>query len=405
MTKFRTIILIITILGAIVRLAAIQDQPPFSDEVQVVFTAHNYIERGHFTPTMPHHPNLRNILVYISTHLLGFGAIGVRGFSLLFGIASIPLLAFLIYRMTSNVTASCLAAFFLAADPFHITFSRDAIQETHTIFLFLLGTYLALNSFNDEKGPSRWWLLPLSGIAFGLGLASKAHALFPMLTCLAFIGFKTLKTGNKGLMLFSVLSLSVIPANVYLLTDAFWFSRGYSFEEWIFMKQLIIEIMAKKVIVAPMEVNIDIHAWEWFIKPFLGYAGFVPSEGRNIISIATGNPLVWLLVLPSSIFLFTTKHRLHTSILIQAFFWISYLPLVFAPRPIFLLSASAVIPFAYALVGLSLSDLIKKWGGKPLTVYILAVVIVSLLLLPLSMGRTQDFRYLYPIMQRFNPHT
>ena len=64
--------------------------------------------------------------------------------SLLLGILGVPLLGILVYRITGSRIAGVLAAFLLALDPVHITFSRQALQEVHTIFFLLLAAVLII---------------------------------------------------------------------------------------------------------------------------------------------------------------------------------------------------------------------------------------------------------------------
>lgn len=404
MKKLYVALLIITTAGLLLRFYGITEQPPTMDEVQTTFSAENYIERGQFGPTSPYHPNLRNILVYLSMNALGTGAFGLRGFSLLFGIVSIPLLGVIVFRLTSNIEAASLSALFLALDPVHITFSRQSIQEVHTAFFFLLGTLLVIMNMRDEKDMlQRWWLLPLAGIAFGLGLASKTHALFPLLVCIAVVINSALRLRNVTLFVFGILSLTALPFTIYLLTYIPWFGRGYELSDWIFMQKALFEFMAAHR-GNPMDSMIDIKAWQWFIKPFMGYGNFTYFEGKPYVTIAMGNPLIWMPVLPSAFYMFYKAMKRKDGWLLNTFFWVSYLPLAFSPRPIWLLSSIAVTPFAYGLVGLAVSDVIKKSGVKILYVYILAVLLASILLYPMSIGRAWDFGYLRPLVERLNPH-
>jgi dolichyl-phosphate-mannose--protein O-mannosyl transferase len=400
--KLYFMLMFITMAGLLLRLYGITGQPPTLDETQTALTAENYMELGQFGPTMPYHPNLRNILVHLSMKTLGAGAFGLRGFSLLFGIASIPLLGLIVFRLTSNSEAAGLSALFLALDPVHITFSRQSIQEVHTAFFFLLGILLVIMSMSDEKD-SKWWLVPLAGIAFGLGLASKAHALFPLLVCIAAILYRALRRRNVTFAVFGILSLTILPFTIYLLTYIPWFGRGYDLSDWIFMQKALFEFMATHR-GQPMDSMIDIEAWQWFIRPFMGYGNFTHFEGKPYVTISMGNPLIWMPVLPSAFYLIYRAVKNKEGWLLNAFFWVSYLPLALSPRPIWLLTSIAVTPFAYGLVGLAVSDVKKKSGVKILYVYILTVLIASLMLYPMSIGRAWDFEYLRPLVERLNPH-
>ncbi|MBI4838621.1 MAG: phospholipid carrier-dependent glycosyltransferase [Nitrospirae bacterium] len=397
-------LILITLAGVFLRFWGVIEQPPIHDEVMTAYAADSYIERGQFMYVMPHHPKLRNILVDLSMNMFGRGAAGLRGFSLLFGCLSVLLLGLLLYRISSNTTASCLAAFFLAVDPMHITFSRQAIQEVHTTFFFILGTLLAVLSVRDEKEEMIWWLLPLSGIVFGLGLASKGHALFPLLVCIPYIISKTLKLKDPGLTIFAILSLTVLPLTVFLLTYIPWFDRGYDLSDWLFMQQAL-----SKEIATHQGSSGDVfkytQAWQWFINPLMAYGNFSYSGGKPHVTVAMGNPLVWLLVLPSSFYLLFKALKQKKGLIVLFLFWIPYLPLALALRPIQMLSSLGVIPFAFCLVGLTVSEIKMKTGAKYFYAYLTAVLLAAMLLYPLAIGKALDYGYLRSITERANPHT
>jgi hypothetical protein len=136
----------------------------------------------------------------------------------------------------------------------------------------------------------------------------------------------------------------------------------------------------------------------------MGYGNFTHFEGKPYVTISMGNPLIWMPVLPSAFYLIYRAVKNKEGWLLNAFFWVSYLPLALSPRPIWLLTSIAVTPFAYGLVGLAVSDVKKKSGVKILYVYILTVLIASLMLYPMSIGRAWDFEYLRPLVERLNPH-
>ncbi len=416
MKHFYILLLVITILGAFMRVYKIQEQPPIMDEVQVAFSSENYMERGQFGPTMPNHPNLRNILVYASMKTIGTDAYGLRVFSLFLGMLGIPLLGLLVYRITDNVSASCFSAFFLAVDPVHITFSRQAIQEVHTAFFFLLGVYFVATGLR-ARFPSEVKdtinkkhilfimpevVFPLAGISFGLGLASKAHALFPMLVCFFYSVYVAIRLKeSKGTLVLFLVSLTILPLTVYLLTYLPWFARGYGLFDWLFMQKSLMEMTATHT-GNPMDSMIDLRPGLWFIKPFMGYGNFTHFEGKPFVTIAMGNPLVWMLVIPSTVYLFFKNVKGRWMLLVL--FLVSYLPLVFSSRPIWVLSSIAVTPFAYGIVGVTVSEVANRLGRKALYVYVGLTLSVSILFYPMTNGRAWKFDYLRPFIERLNPH-
>jgi hypothetical protein len=89
--------------------------------------------------------------------------------------------------------------------------------------------------------------------------------------------------------------------------------------------------------------------------------------------------------------------------MLQALFWVSYLPLALSPRPLWLLSSVAVTPFAYGLVGESVSRLTRRRFAY-LGAYAVAVLAVSLYLYPLAVAKGWQYEYLRWLVEMFNPH-
>jgi dolichyl-phosphate-mannose--protein O-mannosyl transferase len=406
--QFIVLITAITLLGALFRLYGILDQPPLDDEIHMAYTAEGYVARGHFIPSMPHHPNLRNLLVALSTEMFGINGFGLRFFSVLFGTLSIPVIGLLVHKLSADVTASALASFLLAADPLHITFSRQPIQEVHVAFFSMLGIYLVLEGLDrlDARGPLKVQgliLLPLAGIAFGLGIASKYNTAFILLVGLAVSVYRLVQRGRPQLAILAVFCLTLLPAAVFLLTDAPWFGRGYGLDDWLFMRTANLERMTNKFLPSAIEMNPDTSAWMWFIKPFLGYASFVSIEGRSYVTVGMGNPLSWLPVLPSILYLLWEPARRKKHVFLLSLFWIAYLPFIFIRRPIFAISAVAVVPYAFGLLALALTNILST-RRKTLLIYASIVLVVSISLLPLCMGKALDHRYTELLVSRFNPH-
>lgn len=416
--KYAAMLLAATVLAGFLRLWGVGGQPALSDEIGAAVSAVNYMENGSFGPTMWYHPNLRNIVLYLAGQAFGYGPYALRGASLLAGILSVPLLGLLSYALTRNRGASLLAAFLLAVEQVHITFSRQAIQETWTAFFFLAGTLLAV--LFCRKGNTR--LIMLSGIAFGLGISSKLHALFPLLVCLAAGLTGALKERSAWKAMTVVSCLVFLPLLIYLLTYIPWFGRGYDLFDWLRMQQAVFEKMATHT-GNPMDQVIDTQPWQWFLRP-MGYANFVFSEGTPHVTIAYSNPLVWLLVLPASVFLLWRSRAAFRGASISAgavpaprdqglaglpwllsLFAASYLPLAVSPRPIWLLSSLAVIPFAFLLVSLALC----LWAGtarqgrKALAAYLILVSVASLAIYPMARGEAKHYSYLRPVAERFRP--
>lgn len=392
--KYVFLIIAVFFIGVLGRLLFLWSQPSLEDDYLFVVSAENYMERGQIGPSMINHPNLRNILIYVFTRLFGKGPLGVYGPSLLTGIFSILLVYLLCLELTGDRSISLYAMFFLAVDPLHISFSRQAIQETTTAFFILLGLYLFFVFLRNNKR----LFINLSGIFFGLGIASKWQALFPLLYCIIYL----LITRKKD-SLREVSSLTILPFTVYLLTFFPFFLRGYDLIEWIKYQGQLYYLNA--ILVNPVEEVIRNPGKPllWFIIPS-GYGMFTHSGDSPHVMIACGNPLTWLFVIPAMIYISVSKER-RIYMNIAGLFFISYIPMIMASlkRDIYVLSAVSIIPFAFMAVAVGLKKLSRRI--RILTyVYFILIFTITMLMFPLSIGKSLEFPYLAPVVEKFTPH-
>jgi dolichyl-phosphate-mannose--protein O-mannosyl transferase len=403
--RYVWLLLVVMLFGAGLRLWGVSTQPLLDDEVGVAFTAVNYMENGQFGPTMWHHPNLRNVVIYFMGSLFGYTPLSLRAVSVFAGISSIPLMAGIVRKTGGGRDVALLASLLLAVEEVHIVFSRQALQETWTPFLFLLGVYLVLVYQKGERQPLA---LLLAGISFGAGTASKFHAAFPLLVCLLWCVWISSRERAWSRLVFELLSLSLLPFTVYLLTYLPWFARGYGLADWVTMQQAIIHKMTTHQ-GNPMDQIIDREAWSWFLRPMV-YGSFTIARGVPHVTLSWSNPLVWLLVVPACAFQLwkLLAGRKNVEDLIGratplALFGVSYLPLAVSSRPIWLLTALAVLPFAFMLVARSLVEVASKfgYGMKILTVYALVLCGISLLSFPAATGRGLHYGYLAPFVEQY----
>lgn len=397
-------LIIIILIGALLRLWGVTSQPILDDEVGVAFTAVNYMENGQFGPTMWHHPNLRNLVIYLAGEPFGYNALTLRGMSLLTGILGIPLMWGIVKRIGGDNSTALLAAFLLAIEEVHITFSRQAIQETWTPFFFLAGIYLVLIYLQEGRRPVP---LVLAGISFGAGCASKFHAAFPLLACLAYCIWFSFRERQWRRLVFELCALALVPFTLYLLTYLPWFARGYGLPDWFSMQQAIIHKMVTHQ-GNPMDQIIDRKAWQWFLRPMV-YGSFVMAGETPHVTIAWSNPLVWLLVFPSMVHqMWQSWVRRKTDdvwgrLAPVALFIVCYLPLAASSRPIWLLTSLAVLPFAFMFLSRSLVEIactVNK-GNRYLAAYCILIGAVTVLTHPLATGKGMHYGYLAPIVKTY----
>lgn len=405
--RFFPIVLLITAAGAALRGWGLDTQPLSGDDIGSILSAGGYMESGHLGPTMWNHPNLRNILVYLSMSIFG-GVWGVKAASFVLSTLTISLVALVARRIFSNVAVAAMAAFFLAIDPLHIDFSRQAVHEIYMPFFSLAGIYWAFK-YRDEGKP---FLLILSGLFFGLGTASKWDVAFPLAVTVLFLALELFKnrSSESGEWLargiFLCCALIMVPAAVYLLTFTPWFLRGYGMAEWFYLQKAMFIETTTHGGYNPYNFEIDYRAYLWFIKP-VSFVDIIFSGSMPKVLIGISNPFVWLLTIPSMAYL------LHKSIgekcpeytFLFALFLFTYLPFVATGRPIWAHTAFSVIPFAFMATAYALHNIFLrlKHGKAVLSVYLLITVIVGAPLYLLATGRGGDFDLLKPAVELYRP--
>ncbi|MCK4792256.1 MAG: glycosyltransferase family 39 protein, partial [Desulfobacteraceae bacterium] len=405
---FFIVICVIMLMGFTLRVYGLSSQPLSDDDRSVAVSALNYFETGHLGPTMWNHPKLRNIFVYLTMHLFGPGVWGLKMASLILGTMSILILGLLTNRLINKKEVAYIAAFFLAIDPLHIDFSRQAVHEVYMAFFSLAGVYFALKFMDKQKSH----MLIFSAIFFGLGMASKWNVVFSLfVTYIALISRVIIspslnKSEKTSDILFISSSLIVLPFSVYMLTFAPWFYHGHDIPEWIFLHKAMYQDIVTHRGYLQYSLSLDHKPYLWFIRP-VAFADLALSEGRPSFLIGISNPFVWLLTIPSTLFLFyKCIYKKATGLyILLGLFLFNYLPFVLAGRPVWALTALTVIPFAFAAVAYAIYSITIgcKHRKMFLLLYLLIVTIVNIPLYILATGKGMNYTVLKPIVHMYKP--
>ena len=399
----------ITLAGFVVRAYGLGTLPFSGDDITTALSATNYMHNGNLGPTMWHHPLLRSIAVYASMSLLGDGAWGLKSVSMLLGTLTVLFTGLLAYRLTLRREAAFLAALFLAIDPIHIDFSRQAVQEIYMGFFSVAGVWFACRF--RESGRPAW--LAISGVLFGLGIASKWDVGVPLvITALFLCGEQLLRPGMAGIAdrtakgVFILSMLTLLPAAVYALTFIPWFAHGYGFDDWFHLHGAMLHEALTHTGNNPYLMELDHRPALWFLKP-VGFADIIFSGGQPLPVIGIANPLVWLLTLPSLLYLGVRAWKTRDYYLASpgVLFIAVYLPFALARRPIAAHSACSVLPYAFMMAAFTLvtvTDGMRR-GRVILGAYLLVTVLVASPLYLLATGRGEQLSALRPLINSFRP--
>ncbi len=397
---FRAKLATVTGLGFVLRIIGLASYLPTRDDLLAVWTADFYMTAGQPYPIMPFHPVLRNIVTWLSLEVFGRGAVGAKAPSVLLGTLLIAVVALLVRAAGRSERAALIAAALVALDPLLMDYSRQVIQEVHAAFFGVTGAWLAAEYVRrDEIGRSgRWWLLPLSGLAFGLGIASKAYVFAPLIVSVAMLAARAWRLRSVEESAFIASSLAVLPFTVYLLTYLPWFGRGYDLGEWFAFQAAAFQAMVTHT--KPL-VGFFANSRPalWFIVPLYSYADFAMTQAGPQLAIGVGNPVTWLAVLPAVIHVLASRERRKRDRWLLALFVTSYVPLAISPRPVWVLSAVAVVPFAMTIVASAVDDVITAGRARSAGVYLAAALISAGLLYPAATGSALRFEYLRPLVR------
>ena len=153
-------------------------------------------------PTMIVHPEVGKWLIALGEGLFGMDPFGWRVAAAVVGTLSVLLMIRLVRRLTGSTLLGCTAGLLLTFDGLHFVMSRVALLDVFVSF-FLLAAVAALVADRDWSrqrmaravpidwlaGPRDWgplrglWFRPwrlLAGVMFGLAVATKWNALFPL---------------------------------------------------------------------------------------------------------------------------------------------------------------------------------------------------------------------------------
>ncbi|MDR2531101.1 MAG: glycosyltransferase family 39 protein, partial [Oscillospiraceae bacterium] len=301
----------------------------YFDEIYHPRTAYEHLENR--TPYEITHPPLGKIILGIGIQAFGMNPFGWRFMGALLGIIMlIPLYVF-VQNMFGKPMISASATVLLASDFMHYVQTRIGTVDTEVVLFILLMYYFMYRyvTLPDEAplGKSALWL-GLSGLAFGLGAATKWIALYGALG-LAWMWavklFHIVRFGKKriaesaesgagddesfrlgsrvvSLVLLSVLFFLVIPALVYCLSYLPYASANYgASRDGTLMGFLKMVWENQKYMLSYHGELVSEHpyssAWyQWIVdaRPILYFQWFNPRDADGMESVfgAFTNPLI-----------------------------------------------------------------------------------------------------------------
>ena len=190
----------------------------YFDEIYHARTAWEHL--NNVAPYEISHPPLGKIILSVGIALFGMSPFGWRFSGTLFGVLMLPAMYVFIKKMFGSRRAAVCGTIVFATDFMHFVQTRIATIDTYAVFFILL-MYLFMYLFLTEE---KLWMLALSGIAFGLGAASKWTCLYAGAGLAVLWAAYWICNREKGFrsflvnVLFCVIFFVIIPCAIYYLS-------------------------------------------------------------------------------------------------------------------------------------------------------------------------------------------
>lgn len=149
----------------------------YFDEIYHARTAWEHLHD--VTPYEVSHPPLGKLIIALGMLLFGTTPFGWRFMGTFFGVLMLPVMYIFAKKLFGGRAVPTACTLVLAADFMHFVQTRIATIDTYAVFFIML-MYLFMYLFvsHEGEGNRRLWHLALSGIFFGLGIASKWTAAY-----------------------------------------------------------------------------------------------------------------------------------------------------------------------------------------------------------------------------------
>ena len=329
----------------------------YFDEIYHVRTAHEHINL--YKQYENTHPPLGKLIIALGIKTFGMNPFGWRFMGTLFGALMLPLIYLFAKRMFKNTFLASSAMLLLTFDFMHFAQTRIATIDTYGVFFIMLMYYFMYIYYDSTKEElplkKAAIVLFLSGLSFGLGIASKwivfyAGAGLAVLFFMALAKRGDSKSDIIKTLLLCIVFFAVIPFGIYFAS----YIPVFLSENSENMIKTLIDYQ-KHMFTYHSSVT-DTHPfsskwyqWPLVYKPiwYWGDKGTHVIEGTAASIVSLGNPLIWwggtLCAVGMLISSFKNRNKIKAFILIG--FLSQYLPWMFIGRIVFIYHFFASVPF------------------------------------------------------------
>ena len=243
------------------------------------------------------HPPLGKIIIGIGISLFGMTPFGWRFSGVLFGVLMLPVIYIFIRKLFGSTRSAACGTILLATDFMHYSHTRIATIDTYVVFFILL-MYLFMYLFLLE-GERKY--LALSGVAFGLGCASKwtgiyAGAGLAVIWLAYHIRHREVFLRNTG---FSIIWFVLVPCVIYYLSYIpYGIALGIT---PVFSKEYLQKVIENQQfmftyhsgLVAEHPYSSQWYQWILDIRPILYYLKYYDDGTKSVFGTFSNPVLCW----------------------------------------------------------------------------------------------------------------
>jgi dolichyl-phosphate-mannose-protein mannosyltransferase len=226
------------------------------------------------------HPPLGKFIIALGISLLGNEPLGWRIMPTLFGLALLPLAAFLGWYSLKERVGAMLVVTFFAAETIFIVHSRIGVMDIFVVFFVLAAFLAALRAGSEGQ-------VILTSMLLGLAVAVK-WAAFPVAVPVGYVLWRKglLRPFVGGLWISAVVYVAVVYVGALITITT------NPIQAWVWAWNWHVDAARKVTVVIPHTWGSPWWSWPIMLRPIRFYYGANP-EGLLQVIAAIGNPLIW----------------------------------------------------------------------------------------------------------------
>jgi dolichyl-phosphate-mannose-protein mannosyltransferase len=226
------------------------------------------------------HPPLGKFIIAVGIAMLGNEPLGWRIMPTLFGLALLPLAAFLGWYCLKERVGAMLVAIFIAAETIFIVHSRIGVMDIFVVFFVLAAFLAALRAESNRR-------VIFSSVLLGLAVAVK-WAAFPVAVPIGYVLWRKglLRSFVGGLWISAVVYVAVVfvAALITITTNPI--------QAWVWAWDWHVDAARKVTASIPHTWGSPWWSWTIMLRPIRFFYG-TNAEGLFQVVLAIGNPLIW----------------------------------------------------------------------------------------------------------------